>query len=99
MIIKFISIRKVRGHNTLLYIHSTHRKKDLPPLIFIKGLIHFCELRNAFSDLIGPGSLNCKATYTLTHTLRNYRKIINFTNENDAVNLTHINYNLTKHLE
>jgi hypothetical protein len=46
------------------------RKKDLLPPIFIKGVIHFSELRNAFSDLIGPDSFSCKSTATrskLTH--------------------------------
>jgi len=69
---------------------STHtqKKKDLPPPIFIKGVINFSELRNAFSNLIGNDSFSCKSTSThlklQPNTPENYRKIIHFLNENEA---------------
>uniref|UniRef100_A0A2S2R608 Nucleic-acid-binding protein n=1 Tax=Sipha flava TaxID=143950 RepID=A0A2S2R608_9HEMI len=73
------------SHNSTTH---TLKKKDLPPPIFIKGVIHFSELSKAFSDLIGPDSFSCKSTSThlklQPNTPENYRKIINFLNENEA---------------
>jgi hypothetical protein len=69
-------------------ITHTLKKKDLPPPIFIIGVIHFSELSKAFSDLIGPDSFSCKSTSThlklQPNTPENYRKIIHFLNENEA---------------
>lgn len=45
---------------------STHtqKKKDLQPPIFIKDVINFSQLRNAFLDLTGLNRFNCNSTST-----------------------------------